>query len=678
MGLVDVRHIAVYRTLLDDSSHESFLSPFVNIVAMCIYEDHLSSYSIDGLCEKVKSYSGIEITIFPMKKIIGKLINMGILSQEKFSMYSIKDKSVFSDNFNKMSSIRANIENDYDQLIDDFYFYIKEKFSYNDNRESANILLDTFINEQVGKISAKNKNGILLLDEKDDQKKHYYAALFIKEKCIGHDKENIIKKMLVGGVLAESIAVTQTYKVPSINKVRIFFDTPLIFQILGISSFNISEVYQDMIDKVNKLGGVACVFEHSVNEVRKILMNAEYWISRTDYNYAKASVALDYYKRNGKSAGDIKYDIAILEHMIQTKGVQIVSYDYEKNSYKDSESEAEIYRQIVLTYKENNPSFNEERSQETLEIDAKSLNEIFLFRRGLSPVDFFYCKAVLVTSNSSLSYASRVYTQNKIDGYVFPVCITDIFLGTILWLNDTIRLGDLSLKYLTAQIHAAFQPKISFWNCFLEKIEELEQRGGITEGQAHILRTFSITGERLVHHVEADIQNITNETPLDIYKQLLQEGRIEGEKESKEKYEREIQKINQQHQEEVNALLSDEKRKRKEAFQRGQKSWARKAMLKKQKSRCRRFIKMFNVILLILVCIVAFLMYDSFSVFITLPIYIGLCLKTKIHQRCIFHHKIIKAFKIDAIYSLYVYIIKRIIHHYYKKNDDNSNFAGGL
>lgn len=100
-------------------------------------------------------------------------------------------------------------------------------------------------------------------------------------------------------------------------------------------------------------------------------------------------------------------------------------------------------------------------------------------------------KYILLTTNSTLAFACRKYLQeynkNIKDG-VFP-CVTDVFLGTIIWLSAPVKkIESFSEKKLLADCMSMIQPSERLLKKLQDSIERARSNKEITDNQYYLLK----------------------------------------------------------------------------------------------------------------------------------------------------------------------------------------------
>lgn len=449
----------------------------------------------------------------------------------------MKNKVGIEADYIKFEEENNEIISCYDDVTKSCLKYVNENF---DEKTTYDDLLDEFnrfIKDRVTSGIAGNVN----INNKNDRNWDYQIGRFVDEKCKNNKFEKIIKKLMVGELLASSIGIVQTYKTEQFNKTKIILDTPIVLRILGISTDGMQDVYKDMVDKAIRLGASVSVFEHSIEEVRNILHGAKEWLDDRGYDVSLASDALIYYKNEGKRQENISWDEMMLEKNLEKLKIDVTSVDINE---KYNESIKDIKKKITEIYSNVN---GYKEKEESLDNDAESINNIFLLRKRFGAQNIFSCRAVFLTNNIALAVAAGRYYRDAYHKNNFPHVITDVYLGTLLWMNDTIKLEEMSWSLLTAQTYAALRPTNEFWESYTRIIDELKEQGELTNEIAFMLRTNSIISNDLMRMTDGEIRKLTVETPTKLYRQIREQAKNEGVKEAMEIGERKLNEAEERH-----------------------------------------------------------------------------------------------------------------------------------
>jgi hypothetical protein len=93
---------------------------------------------------------------------------------------------------------------------------------------------------------------------------------------------------------------------------------------------------------------------------------------------------------------------------------------------------------VLSSYQFSN-NFNEIEKHDSIEKDIKSISSIIKLRRNNKPKKINEAGHIFITPNSTLAYICREYSliENK-GSFVIPSATSDVFLGTLIWLQSNV------------------------------------------------------------------------------------------------------------------------------------------------------------------------------------------------------------------------------------------------
>ena len=131
------------------------------------------------------------------------------------------------------------------------------------------------------------------------------------------------------------------------------------------------------------------------------------------------------------------------------------------------------------------------------------------------------CKAILLTSNEQIAYASKIHEKNEWQYQsTIPVCVTDIFLSTILWANYPTKNDNLNIKQLISECYNIIELDNRLLNRFYEDINRMHKENTITEEQFYLLNASNLTYSLLENKTLNDIEEYTDKTPREILEDI--------------------------------------------------------------------------------------------------------------------------------------------------------------
>jgi hypothetical protein len=162
----------------------------------------------------------------------------------------------------------------------------------------------------------------------------------------------------------------------------------------------------------------------------------------------------------------------------------------------------------------------------TLDRDIKSIAAVHKLRRGSTPLVVSQSGHIFVTTNSSLAYASRRFELGA--GYTpdtIPVCMTDVFLGTILWLQSPAVVATLNETRLVAQCAAVMRLDNEILKKIVKVAERLKASGRVTEDQYYLLRASSTIHEMLAERTLGDAEAFSAKTVDEVFAEIEDRAR---------------------------------------------------------------------------------------------------------------------------------------------------------
>lgn len=147
------------------------------------------------------------------------------------------------------------------------------------------------------------------------------------------------------------------------------------------------------------------------------------------------------------------------------------------------------------------------------------------------------------------------YTLNGNSGFFIPTCVTDIFIGTLIWLQSPAKVQLLNERRIIADCYASLQPSDLLIKKYLDAVEELKNSGKITNDEYYLLRTHRAAMNLLEEKTLGDPDEFDAKTPQEILDDIIAQIRNE----EKKKY---LEEKNQHNQTKVE--LDREKDRRKQ------------------------------------------------------------------------------------------------------------------
>jgi len=238
--------------------------------------------------------------------------------------------------------------------------------------------------------------------------------------------------------------------------------------------------------RLAKMTSNLAVFEHTVEEVMQVLQYAEENLTNPKSVFHAMITSL---RREGFSVADIVTTRGTLDGFFERYGII-------RRSTPRYTKEFQIDEVILQKAIEEETHYPRQRA---LEKDINSIRSIYELRRDKRPYRLEDAVAILVTTNSLLAYGAYKYGQQHETSREVSTVITDFSLANVAWLKAPMASPDLPRLELIADCYATMEPSTKLWNRYIEEIDRLKERGGITPADHDVLKLSLIARDELMN-----------------------------------------------------------------------------------------------------------------------------------------------------------------------------------
>lgn len=461
-----------------------------------------------------------------MISILERARRRGILTKSHHKLYPVKDeitKLDFADDSKEQTR-------QHNKVISEFTKYAKQYYSLEMSHEEAEKAFLVMLQQRDLDILFA-ADGEKLFPEVETNKGHQFILnKFIQ---VANKSEpglfSFILNMAIGHVLASAILYADFAKFQGkFAKIRFYFDTRFVLRVLGTEGRERQQHYIEFLNLLIDHKATLFVFRHTFDEILTILNSCIRWVDNPRYDPNKASIACNYFVQNNYSESDVERFIVKADAILENNKLKIVeSPDPNEDQFYQID-EGQLEDIIITKYKEANPHFNEFEIKSTLLKDIRSISSIYRLRRGLSPHNLSKVGALFVTTNWELAFASNKFQHLLKPGDpVFPACITDVFLGTLVWLQSPTKVISLNKRKMIADCYAAVQPSKTLMKKYRNEIDKLREEDKITQDEYYLLRTHRVALNLLEDKTLGDPDNFSDKTPEEILGVIKRESQIE-------------------------------------------------------------------------------------------------------------------------------------------------------
>lgn len=511
-----------------DDNKKDIIDSYVPLVCSCITAKNHTQVDRDRLKKDFNDIYGLDIPLGAIESILKRMVKNQFLKKET-GVYK-----VISQNVNRQQSkITDNqIEKEYNDVIEDIVGYSKKKFDIDYNSKDIEDGILAFLREfDLDIMLASEKVESVFSKIKEDKKIKYIIS-----KYIIHIQEYNSKyfKRIIDIAKGHAIAVLITFDsiknyTGNLNNIDIYVDAPIVFNLLGINGKSNLSLANELVIELKKNGAKLKIFEINNEEVVSTISDAIERLKTGNFELYKSSRVLRTAIRESYSASALQIKLNQLSDIYDKFNIQIIpSPDLEDVKYEiDHKKLAEIIEDIYTQNGKKNLPFYK-RTQ--IENDVETISYIYRIRENASIISLKNCKAVLLTSNESIAFASK---HNEIHNSkvkpAIPPCLTDIFLATILWSNYPSKSDNLNIKRLISECYANTELDNKLLQRFYSDIEKMYQEHRISDEQFYLLNSSNLTYKLLEQLTLNDIEEYTDRTPAEVVEEtinILKHGEI--------------------------------------------------------------------------------------------------------------------------------------------------------
>ena len=314
-------------------------------------------------------------------------------------------------------------------------------------------------------------------DEALALRRHLVNSFVIHLQDRDEEGYRYLETVVMGSTLANTLFFPSLGKVKQkLVKVRVFLDTGVLLPALGVGDQ--VQPYLEMLDLTREVGGRLCCFEHTVEEALRVLAFLRNHIRDSDPEVYRTHDLLQQCVAAGASPGDIEKIIGRFDATLEKLRISVIGKPAQTRDLSVDE------RTLEYTLQKRHYRQTEQARLH----DVESLTAIHRLRGGRRLREVERCRAIFITSSSSLARISAGFFGEHFGTTTAPHCMHAQLFTTIVWLKKPLRIPDLPMRKLIADCYAALQPSEEVWARYLAELDEIESRGDLTSDDLVHLR----------------------------------------------------------------------------------------------------------------------------------------------------------------------------------------------
>lgn len=479
--------------------------------------------------ERLKEDYGIDkITYGAVDSILKRMYNQGILVADG-------KKQPYKINYSKVAPIlekkeKLSIATDFDNLCKRICDYAKAQSYETTPKEVEGALLD-FLQQYGDEIIIDTSVFASKMKKKRQSSSlNYIISKFVLEYQ-NSTESNTLEKIAKGHVLSRITSLDHFEEyVGKMSGVIIALDAPIIYGLLGLNGDGSKLLNEELLNILEKQGCKFVIYRQHYQEVNNALNDAMNKLMTRRFSENKISRVMRYALRNGMTSEQMSLKIQSFNTLLENRKIILSEAPDLPSKYKDIDV-SYLEDRITKLYKLASAEKLQDFTKERIENDADVISYIFRLRNNCSASSLRNCTALFITNNNALAYASKDREVDRLQ-QVIPVCMTDVLLSTMLWLNFPQHNTNLNKKILLDICYCNTTIKSQLLNKFYSDLQKRSEQDLITDEMVLTIKSSPLALKVLEEKTFNQIELYTDLTPDEVIQNVYiqQDIEIEGDK----------------------------------------------------------------------------------------------------------------------------------------------------
>lgn len=512
-----------YITSLWEKKQDIF-DTYIPLFCQCIVEYWDGASSISHIQAKDwidKRYGLSNLTYGAAKTIMSKMANKGILANSNgeykvFITEVTKNLRTQDIDFEKEMTILCKNITEYAQSV--FNLTITE----GSIMSGIMLFVDTYAADLILKKTEIFKEK--LEHVRESKKAKYIISRYVIDSQEKGDTD--VFKLLVqiarGYLLTNVVSFTdlESY-VGKLNNVKIALDAPIIYNLLNLNGDANYKMSCELMDILKKNGAKFIIFYENENEVIQTINDAISRLTSKDYNLKYSSRLLRTAVRESYSIGYLQSKLNELDTLY--KQYEIVTEDAPESQKGYQEVEMKKLKDIIVSiYTGNGKRKLRKYLEDTIDIDVDTISYIFRIRGNQNARNLKQSKAILVSTNKAIAFASTSKSISKVQ-HIIPACVTDVLLSTIMWRNFPSACNSLNQLLLMSECYTNVELDDNLFQVFYQELEKKYKSKSITKEQYATTATSRLVTSLLEKKTFNDPELFTDMTLTEIIQEVQED-----------------------------------------------------------------------------------------------------------------------------------------------------------
>jgi len=509
-------------------THRDVLDMYVPLACICITQEDCVTIDRVKLRDLLQKYYGFErVSIGAADSIMARMKHDGLIERKDGVFYVNKGEVIK----HRESHPNANLDIEFDRLVNAIVTYAKRVWNQTFNAEDITKgILAFFEKHDEELIQEDGKLYDTISKKKTSQTVNYIISQYVLSvKDAQSDEYKMFLKLAKGHILSSAISLDNFADYEgNMDGVIVALDAPILFDILELNGSSNYELVKELFVMLKERHAKLIVFPKNLDEVRTNISDAIEKLRTKNYDISRTTRLIRSADRNNLSAEDLALKLGMLDAVM--KKYEIVEGDIPDipDNYREIDTKR-LTEIIVGLYTNNGAKRLYSNIEDMIEVDVNSISYVYRLRGGRPLNTLSKCKAILLTTNTAIAYASRL-SDVSIVRHRIPACMTDVFLSTLMWMNFPSKNKNLNEKLLMSTCYSNTNIDDLILTQYYDKIDAMQKDGTITPAIAIEAKTSELAMNLLQRKTLNDPDIYTDTTP----EEVVQEMKLSLEREKNE------------------------------------------------------------------------------------------------------------------------------------------------
>ena len=512
-----------YALIKSKTISPSILDTYLPFVATIIVDEGMDVVDENIVCTKLQEKYSAKFQPTFIRQVLSSAMDKKLVNKVKGNYVS--NISVLR----KHALLDEEFACSWKSLLRDFCEY-GEKLGYIANEKELEKNITAFLDAYDDHVIF---NHIGDIDTTDSQFLYHWCNYILALRANNVERYSFVEGLCMANIVKATLFYSNQAPADNVD-LQVFFDTPMIFALLGIDTPERKTAYQYIVDKAIAAGMSLHVYDHNIEEVLGIMERASKWSQRDDYDPAKANKVAQYFRNSDMSEEDMVEFIGEVEEKLNLMGITRYNTGYMTDENQFQADEEKITNAIKAEYGgRSSRYYTAGLYDNSIRTDVRSIVMTQRRRQGSLSTIIKTSKALFITTNSAIAKVSKdLMEEDELTKSKIPTSISADIFGTLLWMDY----GDKSNNYnsfkLLADCKALLRPTPQMIAKFALSLDEAYQKraDGLTEEKFLFLRSHPIVATKLLDATSGDYAQFTDHTWRDVYAEIEAHAQFEGDK----------------------------------------------------------------------------------------------------------------------------------------------------